>query len=50
MAKKYISKTEGTDPIIKSRNMIVAAPYDVRSVADTYNDLFDKNTYSYTEL
>ena len=50
MAKKYISKTEGTDPIIKSRNMIVAAPYDVRSVVDTYNDLFDKNTYSYTEL
>lgn len=50
MAKKYISKTQGTDPIIKSRNMIVAAPYDVRSVVDTYNDLFDKNTYSYTEL
>lgn len=50
MAKKYISKTEGTDPIIKSRNILVAAPYDVRSVVDTYNDLFDKNTYSYTEL
>ena len=50
MAKKYISKTEGTDPIISSRNMLVAAPYDVRSVVDTYNDLFDKNTYSYTEL
>lgn len=50
MAKKYISKTEGTDPIIRSRNMLVAAPYDVRSVVDTYNDLFDKNTYSYTEL
>ena len=50
MAKKYISKTEGTDPIIKSRNMVVAAPYDVRSVVDTYDDLFDKNTYSYTEL
>ena len=50
MAKKYINKTQGTDPIIKSRNMVVAAPYDVRSVVDTYNDLFDKNTYSYTEL
>lgn len=50
MAKKYISKTEGTDPIIRSRNMLVAAPYDVRSVVDTYSDLFDKNTYSYTEL
>ena len=50
MAKKYINKTQGTDPIISSRNMIVAAPYDVRSVVDTYNDLFDKNTYSYTEL
>ena len=50
MAKKYISKTQGTDPIISSRNMLVAAPYDVRSVVDTYNDLFDKNTYSYTEL
>lgn len=50
MAKKYISKTQGTDPIISSRNMIVAAPYDVRSVVDTYNDLLDKNTYSYTEL
>ena len=50
MAKKYINKTKGTDPIISSRNMLVAAPYDVRSVVDTYNDLFDKNTYSYTEL
>ena len=50
MAKKYINKTQGTDPIISSRNMLVAAPYDVRSVVDTYNDLFDKNTYSYTEL
>lgn len=50
MAKKYISKTEGTDPIIKSRNMVVAAPYDVRSVVDTYDDLFDKSTYLYTEL
>ena len=50
MAKKYISKAEGTDPIIRSRNILVASPYDVRSVVDTYNDLFDKNTYSYTEL
>ena len=50
MAKKYISKTQGTDPIISSRNMIVAAPYDVRSVVDTYDDLFDKSTYLYTEL
>lgn len=50
MAKKYINKTVGTDPIISSRNMFVAAPYDVRSVVDTYNDLFDRNTYKYTEL
>ena len=50
MAKKYISKAEGTDPIIRSRNILVASPYDVRSVVDTYNDLFAKNTYSYTEL
>ena len=50
MAKKYISKAEGTDPIIRSRNILIASPYDVRSVVDTYDDLFDKNTYSYTEL
>ena len=24
MAKKYISKAEGTDPIIRSRNILVA--------------------------
>ena len=50
MAKKYINKAEGTDPIVKARIMSIPAPYDVRSVVDTYNDLFDKNTYSYTEL
>ena len=50
MAKKYISKAEGTDPIIRSRNILVASPYDVRSVVDTYDDLFDKSTYLYTEL
>ena len=50
MAKKYSNKTVGTDPIISSRNMFVAAPYDVRSVVDTYKDLFDRNTYKYTEL
>ena len=50
MAKKYINKTVGTDPIISSRNMFVAAPYDVRRAVDTYNDLFDRNTYKYTEL
>ena len=50
MAKKYINKAEGTDPIVKARIMSIPAPYDVRSVVDTYNDLFDKSTYSYSEL
>jgi hypothetical protein len=50
MAKKYINKTEGTDPIVKARIMSIPAPYDVRGVVDTYDDLFDKSTYSYTEL
>ena len=50
MAKNYINKAEGTDPIIKARIMSIPAPYDVRSVVDTYNDLFDKSTYSYSEL
>ena len=50
MAKKYINKAEGTDPIIKARILSIPAPYDVRSVVDTYNDLFDKSTYSYSEL
>ena len=50
MAQKYINKAEGTDPIIKARIMSIPAPYDVRSVVDTYNDLFDKSTYSYSEL
>ena len=50
MPKKYINKAEGTDPIVKARIMSIPAPYDVRSVVDTYNDLFDKSTYSYSEL
>ena len=50
MAKKYINKAEGTDPIVKARIMSIPAPYDVRRVVDTYNDLFDKSTYSYSEL
>ena len=50
MAKKYISKTTGTETITKARNIVVAAPYDVRGVVETYADLLDKDTYSYSEL
>ena len=50
MAKKYINKAEGTDPIVKSRNILIAAPYDVRSVVETYDDLFNKATFVFNEL
>lgn len=50
MAKTYISKTTGTDAISKPRNVSVAAPFDVRTVVDTYSDLLDKNTFAYNEL
>ena len=50
MAKKYINKTTGTETITKARNIVVAAPYDVRGVVETYADLLDKDTYSYSEL
>ena len=50
MGKKYSNKAQGTDNIIKARNIIVSAPYDVRGVVETYDDLFDKSTYSFGEL
>ena len=50
MGKKYIDLTAGTDTITKPRNIAVAAPYDVRTVVETYDDLFDKNTFGYSSI
>ena len=50
MAKKYINKAQGTDNITTARNIIVQAPFDVRSVVETYDDLFSKSTFVINEL
>ena len=50
MAKTYINKTQGTDEINKARSINVAAPFDVRTVVDTYSDLLDKSTFTYSEM
>ena len=50
MAKTYVNKTVGTDAITKPRQITTAAPFDVRTVVDTYADLLDKNTFSYAEM
>ena len=48
--KTYIGKAQGTDEITKARIINVAGPFDVRTVVDTYDDLFAKSTFNYTEL
>ena len=49
MGKSYISSAGGSAlSSVKSFN--VKAPFDVRSVVDTYDDLYSKDTYSYTEV
>ena len=50
MGKTYKNLTTGTDNITKPRNMMIASPYDVRTVVDTYDDLFDKSVFTYGEL
>lgn len=50
MAKSYSNLTQGTDPINKPREFTVAAPFDVRTVVDTYDNLLDKDVFSYGEL
>lgn len=50
MAKSYSSQAQGTDALYKARVITVAAPFDVRTVVDTYDDLLDKNVFNYSEL
>lgn len=50
MAKSYINQTNGTDALYKARVITVAAPFDVRTVVDTYEDLLSKEVFSYSEL
>ena len=50
MAKTYINKTVGTDDITSARNIVVAAPFDVRTVVDTYDDLLVKDTFGYNSM
>lgn len=44
MAKTYINATLGTDALNSARKINVAAPFDVRAVVDSYEDLFTKST------
>lgn len=50
MAKTYINKATGTESISNARIISVGAPFDVRTVVDTYNDLLNKDVFSYAEL
>ena len=50
MGKTYIDLTSGADKITKARVVNIAGPFDVRTVVDTYDDLLDKSTFTYTEL
>lgn len=50
MGKTYKNLATGTDNITKPRNMMISAPYDVRTVVDGYVDLFDKSVFTYGEL
>ena len=50
MGKTYKNLATGTDNITKPRNMMISAPYDVRTVVDGYADLFDKGVFTYGEL
>ena len=50
MGKTYLNLTTGTDNITKPRNITVASPYDVRTVVDTADDLYNKTTFGYSSL
>ena len=50
MGKTYSSAASGTTDIIKAGNIVIAAPYDVRTVVDTYDDLFVKSTFGLTSM
>lgn len=50
MAKTYISAASGTANITSARNITIAAPYDVRTVVDTYDDLFIKSTFGLSSM
>ena len=50
MGKVYSYLTQGTDALNKPRVINVAAPFDVRTVVESYNDLLSKDTFSYSEM
>lgn len=50
MGKTYSSATSGTTNITSARNITTAAPYDVRTVVDTYDDLFVKSTFGLSSM
>lgn len=50
MGKTYSSATSGTTNITSARNITAAAPYDVRTVVDTYDDLFIKSTFGLSSM
>ena len=50
MAKVYLTYANGTTPIVKAREVKVAAPFDVRTVVDSYEDLYDNTVFERSEL
>ena len=50
MGKVYSNLTAGTDALNKPRVINVAAPFDVRTVVESYNDLLSKDTFTYGEM
>lgn len=50
MAKVYLTYSDGTADIVKARKITIPAPYDVRSVVETYDDLYDNTVYTRSEL
>ena len=49
MGKSYINSAGGS-ALSSVKKFSVKAPFDVRSVVETYDDLYSKETYSYTEV
>ena len=49
MGKSYKDFTGGS-ALSTVKEIKVKAPFDVRGIVDTYDDLYSKDTYSYTEV
>ena len=50
MGKTYYNSNYDIDSITHSYSMGMSAPFDSRAIVDTYEDLYDKSTFKYSEL